>query len=157
MEWRERLLRILGPGMLGGVTLGVWKRLLGENGYAVAPGRLPRAMAITHQAVLNSLLQWREKSLDPPGTPVDVSYLADTALLFRYFEHAGQLRQAVSVIKKRSGPHERTIREMWLEPGRIVIGAPLTEFQGFISPAPQRVAPMRAAPARKRKNRDGRA
>ena len=45
-------------------------------------------------------------------TPVDVSYLADSVLLFRYFEFAGEIRQALSVIKKRSGPHERTIREL---------------------------------------------
>ena len=50
-------------------------------------------------------------------TPVDVSYLADTVLLFRYFEAAGEVRQALSVIKKRSGEHERTIRELVMKTG----------------------------------------
>ena len=52
-------------------------------------------------------------------TPVDVSYLADTVLLFRYFEAAGEVRQALSVIKKRSGEHERTIRELVMKNGAI--------------------------------------
>ena len=51
--------------------------------------------------------------------PIDVSYLADTVLLFRYFERAGQIRQALSVLKKRSGPHERTIRELIFEKGTV--------------------------------------
>ena len=55
-------------------------------------------------------------------TPVDVSYLADTVLLFRYFEAAGEVRQALSVIKKRSGEHERTIRELVMKNGAIGVG-----------------------------------
>jgi circadian clock protein KaiC len=70
-------------------------------------------------------------------SPVDVSYLADTILLFRYFERAGQIRQAISVVKKRSGPHERTIRELFLEPGKISIGHPLAEFEGVLTGVPR--------------------
>ncbi len=69
-------------------------------------------------------------------TPVDVSYLADTVLLFRYFEAAGEVRQALSVIKKRSGEHERTIRELVMKNGRIVVGTVLTEFDGLLTGAP---------------------
>jgi circadian clock protein KaiC len=69
-------------------------------------------------------------------TPVDVSYLADTVLLFRYFEAAGEVRQALSVIKKRSGEHERTIRELVMKNGAIVVGAALTEFEGVLTGAP---------------------
>jgi circadian clock protein KaiC len=69
-------------------------------------------------------------------TPVDVSYLADTVLLFRYFEAAGEVRQALSVIKKRSGEHERTIRELVMKNGAIVVGAPLTEFEGVLTGVP---------------------
>jgi circadian clock protein KaiC len=69
-------------------------------------------------------------------TPVDVSYLADTVLLFRYFEAAGEVRQALSVIKKRSGEHERTIRELVMKNGRIVVGTVLTEFEGVLTGAP---------------------
>ena len=71
------------------------------------------------------------------NSPVDVSYLADTVLLFRYFEHAGEVRQALSVVKKRSGPHERTIRELILSHGKIYVGNPLSQFNGVLSGAPQ--------------------
>jgi circadian clock protein KaiC len=69
-------------------------------------------------------------------TPVDVSYLADTVLLFRYFEAAGEVRQALSVIKKRSGEHERTIRELVMKNGAIEVGSVLTEFEGVLTGAP---------------------
>jgi circadian clock protein KaiC len=69
-------------------------------------------------------------------TPVDVSYLADTVLLFRYFEAAGEVKKALSVIKKRSGEHERTIREMVMKNGKIAVGAALTEFQGVLTGSP---------------------
>jgi circadian clock protein KaiC len=69
-------------------------------------------------------------------TPVDVSYLADTVLLFRYFEAAGEVRQALSVIKKRSGEHERTIRELVMKNGSIVVGTVLTDFEGVLTGAP---------------------
>jgi len=69
-------------------------------------------------------------------TPVDVSYLADTVLLFRYFEAAGAVRQALSVIKKRSGEHERTVRELVMKNGTIAVGTVLTEFEGVLTGAP---------------------
>jgi circadian clock protein KaiC len=69
-------------------------------------------------------------------TPVDVSYLADSVLLFRYFEHAGEIRQALSVLKKRSGPHERAIRELVFGDGEIRVGEPLRDFQGVLSGIP---------------------
>jgi circadian clock protein KaiC len=69
-------------------------------------------------------------------TPIDVSYLADTVLLFRYFEAAGEVRQALSVIKKRSGEHERTVRELVMRNGTITVGTVLTEFEGVLTGAP---------------------
>jgi circadian clock protein KaiC len=71
------------------------------------------------------------------GSPVDVSYLADNVLLFRYFEAMGAVRQAISVVKRRSGPHERSIRELRLSPKRIEIGAPLEEFEGVLTGVPK--------------------
>jgi circadian clock protein KaiC len=70
-------------------------------------------------------------------TPVDVSYLADTVLLFRYFEAAGELKQALSVIKKRSGEHERTIRELVMKNGAIQVGNVLKEFEGVLTGSPK--------------------
>ncbi len=69
-------------------------------------------------------------------TPVDVSYLADNILLLRYFEAHGEVRQAISMIKKRSGPHEHSIREMRLGPGGIHVGQPLKDFQGVLTGTP---------------------
>jgi circadian clock protein KaiC len=69
-------------------------------------------------------------------SPVDVSYLADSVLLFRYFEHGGEIRQALSVIKKRSGPHERAIRELKLGQGQISVGEPLRQFEGVLTGVP---------------------
>jgi circadian clock protein KaiC len=71
------------------------------------------------------------------GSPVDVSYLADNVLLFRYFESLGAVRQAISVVKRRSGPHERSIRELRLSPNRIEIGAPLEQFEGVLTGVPK--------------------
>ena len=74
------------------------------------------------------------------GAPVDeaaeVSYLADTVVLLRYFEHAGAVRQAISVVKKRTGPHERTIRECRVQRGGLRVGEPLTAFQGVLTGVP---------------------
>jgi circadian clock protein KaiC len=72
----------------------------------------------------------------PLQSAVDVSYLADNILLLRYFENHGEVRQAISTIKRRSGNHEHTIRELRLAPGRIHIGRPLHEFQGVLTGTP---------------------
>ena len=68
--------------------------------------------------------------------PLDVSYLADTVLLLRHFEAEGRLRLAVSVIKKRYGPHETTIRELRITPAGIQVGDPITMFSGVLTGAP---------------------
>jgi circadian clock protein KaiC len=68
-------------------------------------------------------------------TSVDASYLADAVILLRYFESRGEVRQAVSVVKKRGSYHERTIREFRLD-GGIQVGRALTEFRGILTGAP---------------------
>ena len=68
--------------------------------------------------------------------PVDASYLADAVLLLRYFEARGEVRQAVSVVKKRGGVHERTIREFGMGDGRIRVGATLRDFRGVLTGVP---------------------
>jgi circadian clock protein KaiC len=70
-------------------------------------------------------------------TPVDVSYLADSVILFRYFEALGEVRQAISAVKKRSGPHERTIRELSFSSGTLRVGEPLVEFDGVLTGVPK--------------------
>jgi circadian clock protein KaiC len=69
-------------------------------------------------------------------SPVDATYLADTVILLRYFETDGEVRQAISVVKKRGGEHERTIREFRLGSDGIHVGDPLREFHGVLSGIP---------------------
>lgn len=69
-------------------------------------------------------------------SPIDMSYLADTVVLLRYFEAGGRVRQAISVLKKRTGKHERTIREFQIDAGGIKLGQPLTEFHGVLTGVP---------------------
>ncbi|MBU1337224.1 MAG: ATPase domain-containing protein [Devosia sp.] len=69
-------------------------------------------------------------------SPVDITYLADSVILLRYFEAAGRVRRAMSVIKKRSGRHEDTIREYRIGSGGIAIGKPLEDFQGVLRGVP---------------------
>jgi circadian clock protein KaiC len=70
-------------------------------------------------------------------TPVDVSYLADSVLLFRYYEVRGEVKQAVSVVKKRTGGHERTIRELSFGKGGIKVGKALRRFEGVLTGTPR--------------------
>lgn len=69
--------------------------------------------------------------------PVDVTYLADTVILLRYFEAAGRVRRAISVIKKRTGAHEDTIREYRIGKDGITLGDPLENFQGVLRGVPE--------------------
>jgi circadian clock protein KaiC len=76
-------------------------------------------------------------------SPVDLSYLADTVILLRFFEAEGKVRKAISVVKKRSGGHEDTVRELRIGPDRIMIGAPLADFRGVLSGIPVYVGEAR--------------
>jgi circadian clock protein KaiC len=69
---------------------------------------------------------------------VDASYLADAIILLRYFEFEGEVRQAISVLKKRSGRHERTIREFRLAPGKVTFSEPLRDYHGVLTGVPER-------------------
>ena len=71
--------------------------------------------------------------------PLDISYLADTVILMRYFEARGSVRKALSVVKKRTGVHEATIREFRIGPERLYVGEPLTAFHGVLTGVPQYV------------------
>ena len=79
-----------------------------------------------HHGVIGSQMQ----------APVDASYLADAVILLRYFESKGEVRQAISVVKKRGGVHERTIREFGMNDGRIRVGDPLRHFRGVLTGVP---------------------
>jgi circadian clock protein KaiC len=88
-----------------------------------------------HKGVVTFLVLAQHGMIGQMQTPVDTTYLADTVVLFRFFEAQGMVRQAVSVVKKRTGTHERTIRELRLD-GGIRVGEPLADFHGVLTGTP---------------------
>src|SRR6201994_2715227 len=87
--------------------------------------------------VLTILVLAQHGLVGPMETPLDISYLSDAVLMLRYFEAAGTVRRAMSVVKKRSGNHEHTIREFKLSSKGIRLGPPLRQFAGVLSGSPQ--------------------
>ncbi len=96
---------------------------------------------LSHQGVTTILIVAQHGMLGQMNTPVDASYLADTLLVLRFFEARGELCQAISVVKKRSGAHERTIRALHLDENGITVGEPLRHLQGVFSGIPSMVTP----------------
>ena len=114
------------------------------NGYQAA---MPQEKALTLH--IHELLQYLNRNgaatfmtvaqrgiTGDMNSPVDVTYLADTVILLRYFEARGAVRRAISVIKKRSGAHEATIREFEISRQGLKIGEPLNGFQGVLRGVP---------------------
>ena len=93
-------------------------------------------MYLGQQGVLTILVMAQHGLMGRMESPLDVSYLSDSVLLLRYFEAQGSVRQAVAVIKKRPGAHERTIREYAVTRGGLSVGPPLTEFHGVLTGVP---------------------
>ena len=83
------------------------------------------------------------------GTPLDVSYLADTVILLRYYESDGAIHKAISVPKKRSGFHENSIRELTLGPDGIRVGEALRGLRGLLTGVPQSARPRKTSSARR--------
>ncbi|HKY36664.1 MAG TPA: ATPase domain-containing protein, partial [Polyangiaceae bacterium] len=93
---------------------------------------------LNQKGVLTILVVAQHGLLSAGGSgEVDVSYLADTVVLFRYFEADAEVRQAISVFKRRTGPHERSIRELVIGSGGVQIGEPLRRFRGIMTGVPQ--------------------
>ena len=92
---------------------------------------------LNQQGVATIMVLAQHGLVGPMGSPVDVSYLADTVLLTRFFEARGAMRKAVSIIKKRSGSHEDTIREISLTSKGVHVGEPLVEFEGVMTGVPR--------------------
>jgi circadian clock protein KaiC len=91
---------------------------------------------LAQRGVVTIMVVAQQGLLGSMTSPVDISYLADTVVLTRYFESQGRVRKAVSVVKKRSGRHENTIREVSMGPNGITVGEPLAHFQGVLSGVP---------------------
>jgi circadian clock protein KaiC len=94
---------------------------------------------LNQQGVVTIMMLAPHGMLGQMHTPLDVTYLADTVIALRYYEARGAVHKAISVIKKRTGGHERTIREVNFDDGKIIVGPPLTKFRGIFTgtPAPE--------------------
>jgi circadian clock protein KaiC len=91
---------------------------------------------LNQQGVVTILILAQHGVVGAMESPVDMTYLSDTILLLRFFEAAGRMRRAVSVVKKRTGMHETLIREYRINGGGIRVGAPLEQFQGVLMGSP---------------------
>jgi circadian clock protein KaiC len=90
-----------------------------------------------NQGVVTILVLAQSGLMGQMHTPIDLTYLADTVVITRYFEALGAVRKAVSVIKKRSGGHEPTIREFSISSEGLMFGEPLADFQGVLTGVPE--------------------
>jgi circadian clock protein KaiC len=95
---------------------------------------------LSQQGVVSIMTLAQHGMIGTMQSPVDVTYLADSVILLRYFEAQGKLNKAISVIKKRSGHHETTIRELKIQNGSIVVGEPLDKFHGVMTGVPKIVS-----------------
>ena len=98
------------------------------------------------QGVVSILTNSQTGLVGPMSSEIDASYLADSVVLTRYFEFEGEVRMAISVLKKRSGRHERSIRELEMARGAISVGEPLSEYRGVLTGVPER-SPRRGRPS----------
>ncbi|MFT3696406.1 MAG: gas vesicle protein GvpD [Kofleriaceae bacterium] len=110
------------------------------NGYHSAmpdehhlAAHLHELLAFLNQRNVATLLVMTQSGLVGDNTsPIDLSYLTDSVLLLRYFEAEGEIRQAISMVKRRTGPHERSIRELRLDASGVRVGDPLRDFHGIL-------------------------
>ncbi len=91
---------------------------------------------LNSRGILSILVMAQQGLIGQMQSPIDLSYLTDTVVLLRYFEFRGAVKKAISVIKKRSGAHEETIREFRLGPSGVFVGQPLSSFQGVLTGVP---------------------
>ena len=91
---------------------------------------------LNQKGVVTILLLANHGLLGQMAAPVDVTYLCDSVMLLRFFENGGRLRRAISVVKKRVGSHEDTIREFKISPAGLAVGEPLEQFRGILTGVP---------------------
>jgi circadian clock protein KaiC len=91
---------------------------------------------LNQQSVLTFLILAQTGMVGAMQSPVDITYLSDTVMLLRFFEAQGELRRALSLLKKRTGRHEATIRELRIAPGGVLVGPKLEGFRGVLTGTP---------------------
>ncbi len=95
---------------------------------------------LSNQGVTTFLVVAQSGMLGPGmSSTIDASYLADSVVVLRYFEHAGSVKKAISVMKKRTGGHEETIREIWFDQDGIHLGEPLLNLRGILTGVPTEI------------------
>ncbi len=92
---------------------------------------------LNQQGVVTFLVNPQSGLMGATGNNLNISYIADTVLLVRFFEAGGRIRKAISCLKNRSGAHEDSIRELWIDAGGVRVGAPLTAFRGVLTGTPE--------------------
>ena len=100
---------------------------------------------LNHRGVVTFLVVAQIGTIGAMQSPVDASYLADGVIMLRFFEHGGSVKKAISVLKKRSGPHEHSIRELRFDGSGIHLSEPLMQFRGILSGTPVELKPAPAA------------
>jgi circadian clock protein KaiC len=91
---------------------------------------------LNQQGVVTIMVLAQQGLVGSMQSTVDLTYLADAVVLLRFYEARGEMKQAISIIKKRSGNHERTIRDIRVDAGGIFVGEPLREMQGVLTGVP---------------------
>ena len=103
---------------------------------------------LNHRGVTTLMVVAQQGMVQSTGqSPVDTSYLADSVVLLRYFEHRGTVKKAISVLKKRTGSHEESIRELYFDRNGIHLSEPLMQYRGILTGAPEEIGD--AVPERK--------
>jgi circadian clock protein KaiC len=94
---------------------------------------------LSHNGVVTFLLNPQHGLVGTMSTSLNISYVADTVVLLRFFEAEGRVRKAISVLKNRGGMHEDAIRELRVDRGGLRIGEPLSQFRGVLTGTPEYV------------------
>jgi circadian clock protein KaiC len=99
---------------------------------------------LNNHGVATFLISAQSGMFGPAATraPIDASYLADAVVMMRMYEHGGRLKKAISVLKKRSGHHEESIRQMWFDASGVHLGEPLMHLRGVFTGVPVETLPM---------------
>ena len=145
-EFTERVIRGVTERGVGLVVLdslnGFMKAMPEERLLAI---KIHELLSFLHARGVTSVLTLAQRGVfgSPSNEFADISYLADAVVLLRYFETGGEVRQAISVVKKRTGDHERTIREARVEQGGLRVGDPLREFHGVLTGVPTYIGERR--------------
>jgi circadian clock protein KaiC len=99
---------------------------------------------LNQHGVVTLMMLAQHGLVGPMQSSVDLTYVSDTVLLLRFFEAGGQIRRAISAMKKRTGGHESRIREYHIDSGGIRVGEPLRDFRGVLTGVPNFVGTSNA-------------